>query len=88
MSNWKFRINMSKYLPFDISEHRLKILKLRFETYYFRFRFFLHFFKFLPTKIICQWIAFRHWILTGEIMQEYLELLEDQRDESGSSGSE
>jgi hypothetical protein len=36
----------------------------------------------------CHWIALRYWIYTGEIMPEYLELLESQRKESDLSDSE
>ena len=88
MSSSKFSINKSKDLSFDLRQHRLKMRKLKFKRIYLRFRIFLDFFQFLPCHIACHWIAFRYWFLTGEIMQEYLELLEDQRDESGSSGSE
>jgi len=73
---------------FNIYAFRLHLLKLRLDTIYFRIKFFYSELKGVKSSIICHWIAFRHWILTGEIMQSYLDLLEDQRDESGSSDSE
>ena len=88
MGNRKFGINKSKDLSFDLRQHRIKMRKLQFKRIYLRFRIFLDFFQFLPCHICCHWIALRYWLYTGEIMQEYLELLESQREESGLSDSE
>jgi len=82
MSSRKFSIDGFEDFPLDLRKLRLKILKLRLGLFYLNFLRFLKFFKFLPSRIACHWIAFRHWILTGEIMEEYLELLEEtQRQE-------
>ena len=82
MSGMEFRIDESKNSSLNLRKLRLKIFKLRLQLFYLNFLRFLHFFKFLPTHIICHWIAFRYWIYTGEIMPEYLELLESQRSDS------
>ena len=69
MSDRKFSIDESKDLSFDLRQHRLKMCKLKLHIFYLRFRLFLDFFQFLPTKIACHWIAIRYWLYTGEIMQ-------------------
>ena len=64
---------------FNIRAFRLHIFQIRFRTLYFRIKFCYSQLKLFKTNVVSHWIAFRHWILTGEIMQSYLDLLEDQR---------
>jgi len=62
---------------FNIFAFRLHILKIRLDTLYFRIKFFYSEFKGIKSVIACHWIAFRYWFYTGEIMQEYLDLLKE-----------
>jgi hypothetical protein len=72
----------SEYLRIDIANLRRQMFYFRLERFYLFFLRFFQSFKSLYLNICCHWIALRYWFLTGEIMQEYLELLESQRSDS------
>ena len=75
----KFRIYELEYLPVDGFAFRFKLFKMRLKVIYRNIKFLFAQIKLFKVMLTCHWIAFLHWILTGEIMQEYLDLLEDQR---------
>jgi hypothetical protein len=81
IGNDKVKAFESKYLLIDVAYLRRQIFYLRLKIFYRSFLRFFKSFKSLYLTICCQWIAFRYWFLTGEIMQEYLDLLESQRRE-------
>lgn len=64
---------------FNLFAFRFHIFKIRLGTFYRRIKFFYSQLELFKINAVCHWIAFRYWIVTGEIMQEYLDLLEDQQ---------
>lgn len=66
---------------FNLRAFRLHLLRLRLDTLYFRIQFCYSQLQVFYVYIVCHLIALRHWILTGEIMEAYLELLEELKDD-------